>query len=865
MPMALYSIAIGGQGEVTFMKKWVKRIMIPVILLIVGLGVFFVYRMVTAVEDTSYAAMDEATLPVVQLYYAEGMYNELHGYLQEMDAGTMRDAITPLSEKRTLDLYVQTYARQIDAVSYQVRSLDGSHLYEESQVADMQQDGGRLYASIQLASLLEENTEYSFIVNVSSNGQVIRYYSRVIFGTEMYTEQLIGFVKDFSDATFLEEDTDKVIINNLQSDGTMPTDNYGYVNIHSKYTMIAWGDLTPNRISAVRYRITDLSSTQMSLTMYYTIEVVHEEERKEYSVEEYFCVRSRNDRIYLLDYERYMKEKFVLSEERIKNGAVSLGITSADCSLMTSPDKKTKAFIYDNQLWSCRVSKETEFREIFSFRDESDPSTRSANSRHHIELVRVLDSGDMDFIVYGYMNRGIHEGGVGISYYRYAASADTLDELFFIPVNVGNMVLQADMGALNYVSETDLFYCLYGRQIYSIDLTSGETTLITDDVYPGSFAVSDDGSIIAWQEGEQSNLPHRILVLNMKSGMQKAIEAKTRDYVLVKGFIGNDLVYGTGHIEDLQVEAGVTVRYPLYALEIIDVDADLSVQNHYEVANVYIADAEINDNNIVLERIQKNSEGGYMSVDSDMILLNVSEDVSKNGVLRFANSKFFLREYRIDLGLNSSLKLVISENQPRYDISSVTHRINLERGEDFKEVYYVYGGGKLHSIKGNLAEAIREAYDVMGAVISTSQTYLWSRSSRPLYKTLSFENESTQSEAGTLEAALRIMLKLEGASYEGIQTELIAGKSPLTILDSRMNNRGVNLYGITVQQALYYVALGHPVLAVTGNDTGLLIIGYETTKITVYDPNGGATLEMTMEEAEEYFAGYGYNFVSYVE
>ena len=54
--------------------------------------------------------------------------------------------------------------------------------------------------------------------------------------------------------------------------------------------------------------------------------------------------------------------------------------------------------------------------QIFSFRG-GDLDERENLQEHGIKIVRVEESGDIDFVVYGYMNRDVHEGEVGIAVY----------------------------------------------------------------------------------------------------------------------------------------------------------------------------------------------------------------------------------------------------------------------------------------------------------------------------------------------------------------------------------------------------------------------------------------------------------------
>ena len=55
----------------------------------------------------------------------------------------------------------------------------------------------------------------------------------------------------------------------------------------------------------------------------------------------------------------------------------------------------------------------------------------------------MCSSGNVFFTVSGYMNRGIHEGKVGIAVYYYNASTNTVEEQVFIPSNQSEEIIMA--------------------------------------------------------------------------------------------------------------------------------------------------------------------------------------------------------------------------------------------------------------------------------------------------------------------------------------------------------------------------------------------------------------------------------------
>ena len=75
----------------------------------------------------------------------------------------------------------------------------------------------------------------------------------------------------------------------------------------------------------------------------------------------------------------------------------------------------------------------------------------------------------------------------------------------------------------------------------------------------------------------------------------------------------------------------------------------------------------------------------------------------------------------------------------------------------------------------------------------------------------------------------------------------------------------LDLTGATLSEVLYYVNLGTPVYAYTGDDTAVLIVGYDASSITYFDPMNSTYSKMGLTEATTYFESFGNVFVSYLE
>ena len=66
---------------------------------------------------------------------------------------------------------------------------------------------------------------------------------------------------------------------------------------------------------------------------------------------------------------------------------------------------------------------------------------RTLYDGHKIKILNVDEGGNVIFLVYGYMNRGRHEGQVGISVYYYDSTVNTVEEMAYIPCSHSQAIL----------------------------------------------------------------------------------------------------------------------------------------------------------------------------------------------------------------------------------------------------------------------------------------------------------------------------------------------------------------------------------------------------------------------------------------
>ena len=75
----------------------------------------------------------------------------------------------------------------------------------------------------------------------------------------------------------------------------------------------------------------------------------------------------------------------------------------------------------------------------------------------------------------------------------------------------------------------------------------------------------------------------------------------------------------------------------------------------------------------------------------------------------------------------------------------------------------------------------------------------------------------------------------------------------------------MDLSGCTLDSVLYEISAQRPVIAKTGSDTYVVIIGYDEYNTYLYDPQKDESYPYGMNDSTELFEKAGNIFISYIE
>lgn len=802
------------------------------------------------------AGMPAASLPLVHIS-ADGIaYNYMYGLRQDIDGSFFRDTITPLGGGRTINIVIDKFGNKIDGISFEVRSIDGARLVESTQVKDYREGAEQIRATITVKDLIEAETEYNWILMLETGGETVKYYTRIIDGSGLEAGEKLAFVRDFHEKTY-DKERARELATYLEPDSTGDNTTYSYVNIHCSLRQVAWGDLKVKELSEPRIAINEIEKQTASIHLYYVVQTTEGKNVYNYNVSEFFRIRYTPDRTYLLDYERRMNQIFDPDADVYANNKIMLGIRDSKLQMMESDGGSNLAFVNGKQLF-CYHSADKKLAYLFSFADGLD--LRTIYENHEIKILNVDETGNVSFIVYGYMNRGSHEGNIGIQVYEYNGMLNTVEELLFIPYDKAYTMLKADMEQLSYLNNKGILYLYLDGSIIAVSLAERSYSEIASDLQQGSFQVSASDEMLVWQNSADSYDCTGLILMNLNTGNTKEVKAQGSNRMLPLGFINEDLIYGLAHYEDITVDSTGSITFPMYAVYIQNEQG--TILKSYEHENVYVTGAEITDNLITLSRLEKSENGAYNSLPDDQIVNSTPEETGYNTSELVATQSY---ENIVQLVLKNTLdSKTLKHTLPMQVLfeGSREMEINIENPTGR---YYVYGKDGIMGIFTHEADAVNLAYSVNGVVVGERGEYIWKKASRSTRnQIMAITEHASSSESSALAVCLETILGFAG-STKNVQPMLDSNMTVRQILEENINGIHVlELRGVSLDAALYYVNKDIPVLAALEGDKAVLVIGFNEYNIVLMDPEAGAIYKMGLNDAAKLFQDNGNSFVTYV-
>ncbi len=809
-------------------------------------------------HDNLTMEMAPASLPLVTMVLDGTEYNQLHGYLEDTDIAFQRESVTVLGEGRDTGFAVDTYGEAVDKVSIEVRSADGSRLIENTEIKELQIGTGRISGTITLKDLIERDTDYALKIILSlADGREASYYTRVRWSSDLYAEEKLDFCQDFHQKLYDREAARELTIYLETNSRLEDNSSFHKVNIHSSFRQITWGDLEVQEIKAPTIRLTEISSQTASLLLDYIVSTSEGKNRVYYNVEEYFRVRYTADRMYLLDYERTMSQ-IPVTDQLCVNDKIVLGITGTDVEMTESEDGNIVVFESEGRLFSYNATT-NKLTVIFSFYNEGNADDRTMYDQHGIRILNVDEGGNVQFAVYGYMNRGRHEGEVGIQIYTHNSSQNTIEELLYIPYNRTYSVLEAEMSRLLYLNREQKLYFVMNNGVYGIDLAGRTYTRMLEIIQDEGLQVSEDRRIAVWPDGEDVYHSTALEIRNLGNDTRKTISVDAGEVIRPLGFMKEDIIYGVAYAADVVKENSGSVFFPMYKICICNASGELLKE--YRQEDIYVTGCIVEDNQITLERLRRLESGAYQETEQEHITNNTEYEAGKN-VIVAVDTERYQRYVEIQLRKTADNKTV-QILTPMEVVFEGGRRIQLP-DEEKNAAYYVFGPYGVEGIFVSPAGAVNLANAVAGAVVDEKGERVWARGIRAARnQIMAIQEASVTEEKGALAVCLDTMLEYEGIS-RNTQVLLDRGEDVIQILEENLMGASIlDLKGCGLDTVLYYVNMDIPVLALLEDGSAVLLVGFNEYNTGILNPLTGTIEKMGMNDSAELLEENGNQFITY--
>lgn len=845
-------------SEESRMKKTIIRIAVCVVVFLAS--ALIIGSIMNQGHNNMTMEMAPATLPMITMESGGVACNELHGNTVEMDVAYQKDCITLLGEGRQANFTVNTFGREITGISTEVRSIDGSRLIENSEVTGWKANGKSFSVSLTLKDLIDTNTQYSLTLILELEGeQKVYYYTTILWNDDVHISEILEFATDFHGKLY-DKEVAKELTKYLEPNSKL-TDNgtFHKVNIHSSFQQITWGSLEPVQEDAASIRLTQISGNVASLLMDFVVSTGEGKNKIYYNVEEYYRVRYTSERMYLLDYERTMTQ-IPDTTRMYANDKILLGITDENVDMMESADGNTVVFSDMGQLLSYNAATNG-LTVIFSFYDKDNADRRTLYDNHGIKILDVDEGGNVKFAVYGYMNRGRHEGETGIQIISYDNSLNTIEEEVYIPYSKSYAVLKDEMEQLLYRNRQQHVYFFLENGVYDVDLENRSAEQLVSIRQDDSLQVSENHEIIVWQEGDDINHSNQLNVRNLNTGEQTVIRTEDGEAIRPLGFMGEDIIYGVARESDIRTENSGQIFYPMYKVCISNSSGNNLKE--YGQDGIYIVDCAIEGNQITLSRIQRSENGSYQEILNDQIMNNVEEEPGQNKVVT-ADIDIYERYVQIQTKTTIDTKTIKVLN-PKEVVFEGGRELTLDAVSEVSR-YYVYNAYGVQGIYSAPGKAVKEAYDSSGVVTNDRGITVWLKGNRvSRNQIMAIKEESVTDQKNSLTVCLDNILRHAGIT-RNTEYDLAQGKTAIQILEENMTGVQVlDLSGCSLDAVLYYVNQDIPVLAILEDGEAVLVTGFNEFNVVIMEPSTGKLYKKGMNDATTWFAENGNHFISYMK
>ena len=328
------------------------------------------------------------------------------------------------------------------------------------------------------------------------------------------------------------------------------------------------------------------------------------------------------------------------------------------------------------------------------------------------------------------------------------------------------------------------------------------------------------------------------------------------------GFMGEDLIYGMTRVSDIEKDRSGEIIVPMYEIRIQNENDE--ILKKYSERGIYVVSAEIRDNQINLQRVEKDElTSQYIPAREDQIMNNEEVETGDNTIETALTEEF---ETVVQIAVKKTIdKKSMKFLTPKEVLYEGGREVIINAEETDTEHYYVYGIRDIEGIYTDAGNAVTKGSEISGIVVNDAGAHVWKAGDRSIKnQIMKITGEAADEERNSLAVCLDTILAYEGVARNTAYM-LQRGMTAVEILKTNLPEAQIlELSGCSLNAVLYYVNRDIPVLATLNDGNAVLIVGFNELNTVLMDPLTGEVYKKGINDSTQWFEENGNSFITYV-
>lgn len=663
------------------MKFLSKATIIFLTIIIVAILVVSLYFFKFFNKDINYGRDDyDKSLPSISFMNGDYEINEMRAYINKdsLIRNIKNEAV--VSSDKNLKIRIKNIDGNSNiSVLYEIRSSENNNLIDKNNLIINPDDKNNMIAQVPILDMFDKDKNYIIVFTLSKDDDETAYYGiNLNFNDDKLANEMIDLACRFSANNFDYNSARNNIVN-LETNPDYENFSLADVSLKNDFNKLIYNNLKLSPLGDKSVSLNSYDGYKCDVSVSFTVK---EDNDNLYRINESFTMRKGDGRIFILDYARSMSS--IIESLYTDYSGINLGIKDEDKFKIYNSDD---GYIIcdDNGLYKYSSSSNSMLK-IYPDYDCIDDLYKN----DYVIKYLKSDNEGINFIVYGYFNRGKHSGQTGLIYMSYIDGK--LIENNFVEINDNVEDIKSDISKLSYKSD-DLYYML-GDSVYKLSADKDKNTRYITNMDKKQICVFGDSgnTFIAYKRNNKGS----IYISSLDNSKPEIMDSKYDNFDIV-GYINEDIVLA--NVYD-------NINKKIYD-NIILLDKDGNEILTYSKDGMYIGDIRTYENIISFNLLRRRANL-YDYADKDTI---ISKSVDSKPVYKCD----IVDKYGKVCTINNGIKNIEYDFVRGHSVKEA-NKISIENINRDKNSYKVYHGDVCILNTLDLSDACLRAYSCMGRI-----------------------------------------------------------------------------------------------------------------------------------------------------